>query len=211
MNTSSLHAPSIIRITGRIASVLAALCVGAAAHATTLSTAINVDNGFTVYISTSDSAAGTAFDSEFNWGITSYGTTTLAAGVDYYLHVYGYDVGGPAAFLGQFTLSAGTHLFANNSTTLLTNTTDWKGNTVGFNGSYGAVTSYGTNGVGPWGFRPGMPGTAEWIWVGDNYNNDYAYFSTKITAQNVPDRLSTALAILLAFAGMAAGRRRFTA
>lgn len=195
----------------RVGGFILAASAAGLANATVLTSSINMDNGFTAFISTSDSLAGTPFSAGGDWTTTITNTTTLTAGVDYYLHVFGYDQGGPAAFLGLFTLSGSDHAFSNNSTTLLTNTTDWKGNTTGFTGTYGAVTSYGTNGAYPWYFRAGMPAGAEWIWVGDNEANDVAYFTTKISAQQsqqVPDQLNAGFSLLLAVAGIVALRRR---
>ena len=173
-----------------VLGAMVALTWAAAASATLLTSEISLDNGYVAYISTSDSVTGTQFGSGANWPVTSTDTTTLTAGVDYFLHIYGYDEEGYAGFLGEFSLSGSDHHFANNLTTLLTNTTDWVGNTTGFNGSYGALTDYGANGVPPWNLRPGIPGSARWMWVGDSYLNNASYFSTQITAVPEPESLA---------------------
>jgi hypothetical protein len=170
---------------------MVALTWAAAASATLLTSEINMDNGFVAYISTSDSVAGTQFSSGSDWTVTSTDTTTLTAGVNYFLHVYGYNETLVAGFLGEFSLSGSDHEFANGLTTLSTNTTDWVGNATGFDGSYGALTDYGANGVQPWGLRPAIPASARWIWSGDNSSNNASYFSTPITA--VPEPESFAL------------------
>jgi hypothetical protein len=148
----------------------------------TLSSSISMDNGFIAYISTSDSTQGTQFSSGNDWTTTITGSTILNAGTDYYLHVYGFDQGGIAGFLGQFSLSGSDHTFANGSTTLLTNTANWLGNAVGFNGTYASLTDIGLNGISPWGLRPGIDAAAHWIWSGDANSNDNSYFTTRISA-----------------------------
>lgn len=184
-----------------------AIAGSSAASATLLTTEINIDNGFSAYISTSDSTAGTLFGSGNNWQISYNNSVTLNSGVDYYLHIYGYDQGGIAGFLGEFNLTGSDHQFANNLTSLLTNTTDWVGNISGFNGAYGTLTDLGANGVGPWGTQSAIPTSAHWIWSGDATNNNVSYFSTKISAvQTVPEPESIALVGLGLF--LASLRRR---
>jgi hypothetical protein len=192
----------------RFAVGLAGLAFSALASATLLTGGFNVDNGFVAYISTSDTVTGTAFSSGNNWQSTASGSANLVAGTNYFLHVYAYDQGGIAGFLGQFSLSGSDHQFANGQTTLLTNTTNWSGNNAGFNGSYGALGDLGQNGVGPWGGIGSINGAARWIWAGDADLNDAAYFTTMITATTqVPEPLTGAL-LGLGLAGIAFGRSR---
>jgi MSHA biogenesis protein MshQ len=176
-------------------SALFALALGAVmfnqAQATVLSYNISMDNGFEVYLSTDNSTAGTLLGSG-NWWPTTYNGSsfTLTPGQDYYLHVYGYDEGGMAGFLGQFTLSGTDHVFVNGTNNLLTNTSDWQASSTGWN-TYSTPTSWGINGVGPWGTLPNIDGTATWIWSGDADANNNSYFTT--TIQAVPEPSSTML------------------
>lgn len=165
-----------------IASLITLSVFSTLSHATTLTSKINMDNGYIAYISTSDTTAGTMFGSQNDWYHTYTNTTTLTAGIDYYLHIFGYDQGGIAGFLGQFNLSGSDHVFSNNSTTLVTNTVDWKVNNTGWSTPYFSAITSGNNGVGPWGYQSNLSNTAQWIWGGNSDSQDAAYFSTKISA-----------------------------
>lgn len=177
--------------------------------ATTLTSKISMDNQFTAYISTSDSSTGLSFGTGTNWTTTYVDTIGLTAGTDYYLHVYGKDVGGIAGFLGEFLLDSTDHAFSNGTQKLLTNTANWEGNGTGFNGTYfSPLTDLGQDGVGPWGNRPNIDDTARWIWYGDANNNNDSYFTTKISARSVPDHGSTLALVSIAFLGLASLRRK---
>jgi hypothetical protein len=93
-----------------------------ASYAAVLTSNISVDNGFNAYISTSNSNLGTQFSSGNDWQTTVTSITNLSSGTDYYLHVYGYDQGGVAGFLGSFSLTGTEFQFSNGLTSLSTNT-----------------------------------------------------------------------------------------
>lgn len=188
-----------------VSIALVAALSATASYAAVMTSRISMDNSFVAYISTSDTTQGTQFSSGANWEATVLGSTVLAAGTDYYLHIRGNDAGGVAGFLGSFSLSGTDHAFANGLTSLSTNTTYWSGNNTGFSGSYAALISEGLNGVGPWGVRPNIASDAQWIWAGNADLNDVAYFTTKISA--VPEPTTVAL-LSLGLLGFAASRRK---
>lgn len=196
--------------TSLVASLMVALGGISPASATLLTGKFNVDNGYVAYISTSDSVQGTQFSAGNNWSVTYSNTTNLLAGVDYFLHIYTYDQGGIAGFLGEFTLSGSDHKFDNNTTSLLTNTTDWSGNNTGWGNAYTSLVDLGANGVGPWGTRPDVSSQARWIWAGNADSNDHSWFSTRISSTAVaavPE--PTALSLLgLGLLGLGVLRRK---
>ena len=186
-----------------------------ASAATVLTGKFNVDNGYAAYLSTNDAVQGDLFSSANNWYGTFTGTASLIANIDYYLHVYAYDQGGIAGFLGQFTLSNNDYQFANGLQSIVTNTVNWLGNNTGWGSAYNPIlTDLGANGVSPWGtgYTSSIPGSAHWIWAGDANSKDVAYFSTRITANNsirssVPEPATLAL-MILGLVGMTAHRRK---
>lgn len=189
-----------------LAPVAAALMmIAGSSSAAVLTSKMSVDNGYSIYVSTADNVQGTLFGSANNWYATYTDTTVLAAGQSYFLHIYAYDQGGIAGLLGDFSLTGGGHKFANGQTSMTTNTTNWMGNNTGFGSAYGAVGSLGNDGVSPWGNRPGIVDSATWIWAGNAYNNNEAYFTTRITA--VPEPTTVAMFGLGLLALGAAGRR----
>lgn len=178
------------------AALATVLLFSASASANVLTSKLSVDNGFQVYISTSDSVQGNLFGSGNDWGTTYANATNLVAGTDYFLHIRAYDQGGIGGMLGEFTLADNGHHFANGLGTLLTGTSNWLGNRTGFSAPYTAVSALGQNGIGPWGTRPNIGSNAQWIWSGDADANDVSFFSAKIVADapaGVPEPASLAL------------------
>jgi hypothetical protein len=166
----------------------AAFC--ASATAGVLTTRISVDNGFWAYLSTTNNTDGTVFSSANNWYAVTSGSVTLGSLDQYYLHIAAYDQGGVAGMLGSFSLADSGYHFANGSTSLLTGSSLITANTTGASGAYSATTSYGANGVAPWGSMAGISSSAQWIWSGNNNVNDKSYFSIAILKDapaNVPE------------------------
>jgi hypothetical protein len=169
-----------------VASLLA-LTVASSAYATDLSFDATCDNGFYMYLSTDPNAQGTQI-AYHNYWFTAYSdTVTLNPGTQY-LHVYGFDQGGPAGFIGDFSLSDTNFHFANGTQSLSTNTTDWFVSVTGFGAGTNLATDYGPNdGLGPtWTVVPGILANARWIWSQDHENEDIVYISTPIYSSAVP-------------------------
>lgn len=165
-------------------ALLLSLTAPAGVMASTLSGTLTADDSFVAFISTSDSLAGTQIASGDNWGLPqSFSNINLSSGQDYYLHIHAWDVYGLiSAFLGKFDLSGNGFSFANHSTSLVTNATDWKVSTTGFGSNYlPSPFDYGANGVSPWFTMSGIDTTAHWLWTTQGSLGD-AYFSTKITS-----------------------------
>jgi hypothetical protein len=154
-----------------------ALAMAPDTRATTLSGNLTADDGFFAFLSTSPATLGSQIATGNFWGTTwSFSNVALTAGQPYWLQIEAWDGAAPAMFIGQFTLSDSGFAFANGGQTLLTDTTDWIG---GFNDNTpgqavqpwvvptGGVTSFGPNGSGPWGNRPGISSNADFIWPDD--------------------------------------------
>tara|TARA_R110001592_G_scaffold25598_1_gene97093 strand:+ start:5951 stop:6544 length:594 start_codon:yes stop_codon:yes gene_type:complete len=183
------------------------LIVSAQASASLLSGGLNVDNGYLAYLSTDKQTQGVQISSGNNWASTySFSGVNLDAGQDYFLHIFAYDQGWIAGFLGEFNLTGTDHVFSNGQTNLTTNTTDWDVSTIGWS-DYQAASSLGNNGVWPWYNRPAVSSSAEWIWSDDAYNDNYTYFTTAISSASVPEPSSLFL-LGLGFVGLMLVRKK---
>ncbi|MDL2320877.1 PEP-CTERM sorting domain-containing protein [Desulfosarcina sp. OttesenSCG-928-B08] len=178
-------------------------------HATTLNVTMTVDDGYFIYISTDDTVRGTQFGHSDAWNGAFRHSAELAAGVEYYIHVYAYNRTGYKGFLGVFDLAGTDHMFVNGTTTLITNTTDWQGgsasspSTIPWGTSYIGLTDNGLNAEWPnssWRYATSFPAEASWIWAGDT---NYAYFSTKISLPTSPNPVPEPATLLLFGAGLA--------
>ena len=165
-----------------VAALVSALPIGHAVGDTiTLSGNLTADNSFFAYLSTSANTLGALIGSGQNWGQTySLTPTTLNAGQTYYLNIEAIngDSGqyGAGGLIGSFSLSGGD-TFANGQSTV--NTDGSSGWLAGYNDSNnvaspqswgaptGAIDAEGANGIGPWGAKSEIAGTADWIWASD--------------------------------------------
>ena len=185
--------------------ILTATLLSNVANAGLITGNLNVDNIHEVFLSTDDNIEGISISSGSDWQITDVISNNLIAGTDYFLHIKANNTDGPAAFLGDFSLVGNDHLFSNNLSEILTNVTDWKVSTSGWN-NYVNATGYGNNGVGPWsGNTSGVDASATWIWASQVANNQDVYFSVAITATDVPEP-STLAIFALGMLGLASRR-----
>lgn len=139
-------------------------------QAATLTGNASVDNSYTMYLSTSDSVAGTQISVGSNWAVSNaIPATNLVPGQNYFLHVLARDFGVKAGFLGDFTISGTGHTFVNGLTTVETGT-NWRVSTTGWAG-YVQASTYGLNsaGLAPWNqVIAGVNPTATRIWSVNN-------------------------------------------
>lgn len=166
--------------------------------AATLNAVILVDNGYTAHISTDDNVQGVQFLAGRDWTTSQAGSVELTEGVTNYLHIKAYDTGGPAAFLGTFSLTGNGFSFANGLQTLTTGEGFFRQSETGW-GSYSDVTQIGPQG----GSLPTVDvqsPDAIWIWSDDHYNDNAVYFTVAINAV-APVPLPAALPLLLASLG----------
>jgi hypothetical protein len=228
----------------RFARLFAVAAIGIvgpiSAQADTLNLSLTADNAFAVYLSTSDNVLGTLIGTNVGgpagqWsGSVSLSSSLSAPTSPYYIHVIGTNYtlasgtwptpgtpngtgSNPNAFLGQFSIT-GTdgYKFANGTTSLLTNATDWRAiaatDNVSWTQPLANAQAIGANGIGPWGNVSGISSIAQWIWSNPD-NTLFADFSTTIALadENVaPTPLPGALPLFVAGLGMmgALGWRR---
>lgn len=199
-------------------------CAGAAiaallswpAAAQTIASEVYADDEFKIFISSLPSTAGVEFAQGAGYATNFANTLALYHGrTTYMLHIWVRDVGGgPSGVMGEFTISGPRNCrFANGTTTLLTNTSDWRvtkwlPSTTALGG--GPLTpivpyfhnlipqnfvapsltpvSFGTNAANnQWPGNkpyPGVPGTALWIGPpGQAIYRGEMWFSTRIGCQ----------------------------
>jgi hypothetical protein len=180
-------------------AVLLCIVLSNLAQATVLTYNICMDDSFVAYLSTTKSDQGIEFASGDTWATTTSGTVNLISGHNYYIHIYGlnYNFITQRGFLGDFSLNGTDFLFANNTTNLLTNTTDWQGNDSYWNNSV-TLINMGANGDGPWGPKPLISNNAIWIW--SLASPSVSYFTAEIIAVSTPE---PSTCMLLGIGGLA--------
>jgi hypothetical protein len=176
------------RLAASLATV-AALAAAGSAQATTLTLKLTADNAFDAYLSTSDATLGALIGSGSDWTNTYSFSQALPGGGPLFLHIVAVNGGGPDGFIGSFGLSdAGRH-FSTGGEALDTDTADWKADPFGgtWAAPAGTPISEGLNGVGPWGPRAGINGSAAWIWTSPD--SAMVEFSTPLlgVAAGVPE------------------------
>lgn len=185
--------------------LLAAAGLCASAHAGVV-TNMTSDDAFEYYVSTDDTVQGTLVGTGFGWGTTFNFNAALTPGVTNYLHVKVTDVAAVVgAWIGDFTVDP-SFQFDNGGQFLTTDTVNWRYSTITWGNWNLAAHSDGANGVGPWGTRPGIDSSAQWL----NYTDDTgfyasAFYSTTLNAVPLPSGVGMAGLGLLA---VGARRRR---
>ena len=212
-------------VTAAAVSAVFGFGCAASAGAATLQLNLTADNQFAVYVSSSDSVVGTFVGSGNQWGTTYSFSDPLSGPAPQYIHVIAVNWtsnnglwgspgtlngtgANPDGFIGSFSISGSGYKFADGSTTLSTDTTDWRASPAGsspystipgWTGATGTPQSYGLNGAGPWGTRPSISSGAEWIWSNPD-NGNYSEFSTTISS-SVPEASTWAM-LLSGFAAL---------
>jgi hypothetical protein len=192
-----------------LAAVALAMGTACPAEADTLSGNLTADNAFFAFVSADNSVLGSQIGSGNDWPTTFSLTPTSLSPGTYYLQIEAINYGGPGAFIGDFFI--GNHEF-------LTNTTDWQASFNNNNADpnsiqpwvqpIGTVVGLGANGVGPWGSRPGISSSAEWIDASENGGLSTCQFCTvdfstqfTVSASAVPGPIAGAGLPGLIFAG----------
>ena len=153
---------------------------------TSVDAVMTVDNQFTAYISTDDTVQGDMVGSGADWPTQDQFNAALTPGVTNYLHITATDVGPPAMFIGEFTLSDTGFEFSNGTQSLLTNTTGWQVSLTGFGADYSAPSDLGPNGTAPWGTFDLIDASALFIWYPGTSGNT-VYVSTDIISNGAPE------------------------
>ncbi len=188
-----------------IALSLLTVSTASALADTTLHSTLNVDDIFSLYISTDDTAQGTLVGTGDDWRTALSSDAVLTPGVTNYLHLVARNTGGPGGVLGSFSLSDSNFVFANGSATMLTGDAGLVQNTTGFGNAYAASVDEGANGTNAWALRAGNDVNAHWVWnymsLNGGGDTQTLYFSAAITSA-VPEPESYAM--LLGGLGMLA-------
>jgi hypothetical protein len=162
--------------------VLGLFLAAGPAIATSVTTFLNCDNAYVLYVSTDDTALGTQVGSQDDWTATGNFVFDLQPGVTNYIHVAATNWEGPGGLLGDLTLTDNAFQFANNSQSVLTTAAYWNVSKTGFGTDYFVPTEEWINGGGPWWGGPyfHISLCAEWLWDADFEFVGTLYFSTPV-------------------------------
>jgi len=175
------------------AAFTALACV-ASASATTLTTKLAVDNGYTAYLSTSASTTGTQFSVGHDWTNVMTSSVELGNAQTYFLQIAAYDDLNSAGLLGEFSLEGTGYHFADGSTKVLSGSSLLTGNIDGFNGNYTALTTIGN--TSQWDSVSGIDSAAQWVWSRWYDYDNVSFMSLTILADapaDVPEPASLGL------------------
>ncbi len=150
---------------------------------------VTADNEFEAYLGTVVTTQGsTSLGSSILWtSPVTLSTTMLVAGQTNYIQIVARNVAGggsnPAMLIGEINLDGTDWEFANETQTLLTNTTDWTASATGFGVSPVTLQDLGARGTSPW-TNPNLnviDATARHIWpLGEQANLGDFYFWAEI-------------------------------
>ncbi|MDO8702595.1 MAG: hypothetical protein Q7J77_09240, partial [Undibacterium sp.] len=88
-----------------LASLLLTIVGIATANATILNATTNVDNTFSLYVSTSDATIGSLMGSGVDWANSYTSRALMAENNTHYIHLVATNQGCAGVFLGTFSLS----------------------------------------------------------------------------------------------------------
>ncbi|MFX4261222.1 copper amine oxidase N-terminal domain-containing protein [Pelotomaculum propionicicum] len=144
---------------------------------------LTVDNGFELYVSTSDVENGMLIKTGDEWRENYNVVIPLTPNVINYLNVKAVDLGDIAGFIGDFTIRDDNFTFANGSKYLVTDTYNWQVSKEGFGIKY----EFPTTSRGPAGGAPEqVDKNARWIWTNNGWDvNTTRYFSIPIIPKEI--------------------------
>lgn len=148
------------------------------------------DDEFKVFLSTTPNIVenvNPTYTSDDYWmSIESFSANLSTTPQKYYILVSCLNTGGPGGIIGKFTLSGTGYKFANGTTTLYTDTVNWKVSKTGFAGSYSSpVLAYGNDHRYD-DVNYSLDPSARWIWTTDGlYEVATRYFVAEIIPVDV--------------------------
>ncbi|MCB1123872.1 MAG: hypothetical protein KJT03_20120, partial [Verrucomicrobiae bacterium] len=145
---------------------MAALNFTVQVHATNVTATVWADEAYEVYVSHSDSVAGTLFLEGTGGGEgPQTGSSELAPGELQYLHILVKDdLADPSALIGSFTLDDFGFVFPNLFNAISTDLTYWKASRQTWESKLEFLTESGVNGAAPFGQKAGIDAAANYLW-----------------------------------------------